>query len=406
MCKKARQSKGRTAIAIDYLENLTGLNAQPFFQTLNGLLRKSPVFVLWPVTDTEQAERMVNDAKSVSNTIFDNSLPTLHFTGPDSKYFPAIATNAIGVFNSGRLLQEFMITPASLDELLQHTLSDINHPVTIRSFLERVHGHWAETSGHLDRLKDKLPRPNEVWIVFCHPKSEDLVGQFANKSRHVDSAWKAFHSKLWEYIPGTQRAGKWTSSRLQYAIEGALTTRIIHMSPQSVVSATLAYGDKKRMKDLSLSAPDGWEKGESARKHIKTTALYRQLTSKKPGRGKTPGGPAAKARENAERPFAELNTYLSGSGRDRHVNRAIAKTLSAALPDDYTVAPEQLHPWIPNITPDIRIDTPDGRQINLEFCYTNKQDEVWRVPDYTLDKLVDYMDQLDVYVGNPLVGAG
>ena len=50
----ARQSIGITAVAIDYLESLGGIGAtekRAFFQTLNGLLRKITIFVVWPVTD-------------------------------------------------------------------------------------------------------------------------------------------------------------------------------------------------------------------------------------------------------------------------------------------------------------------------------------------------------------------
>lgn len=58
---------------------------------------------------------------------------------------------------------------------------------------------------------------------------------------------------------------------------------------------------------------------------------------------------------------------------------------------------EQQHPWIPGITPDIRVDLPSGEQVCLEFCYTNNRKPA-AVADYVLDKLATYMDQLDLFV--------
>jgi len=399
---QARRSKGISAISIDYLESLGGIQndeKRAFFQTLNGLLRKSPMLVVWPVTKSEDAASMIAEAKSVSGTVFDTRIPILRFKGPKVEMFPSIVRNTISVFNESRMLQDFLLTDAELDKVRDDLIADTENEPTIRNYIQKVQIHWSEKSGRLETINAKLPKPNEVWCVFCHPTAEDVVSMFATKGSQATSAWIAYHSKLWEYVPGTQRAARWKNpTRLQYAIGGALVTRILHLSPQSLISICMAYGIDAKLDPIRVAGPAEWKDKSKAKDYISTSALFRQLTGQAPSKGKTKGGPAAAARQSATKPFEILNKIVAGSGNDRYVNHAIGECLREKLPPNFGVFSEQLHPWIPGITPDIRVDTPDGRQICLEFCYTNNQ-KPGGVADYVLDKLSTYMDQLEQYVG-------
>jgi hypothetical protein len=399
---KARRDKGITAVSIDYLESLGGIKDEEkraFFQTLNGLLRKSPMLVVWPVTKHEDASSMIAEAKSVSGTVFDVRVPILKFKGPKIEMFPSIVRNTISVFNESRMLQDFLLTDAELDKVRDDLVADTETDPTIRNYIQNVQIHWSQKTGRLKTVNAKLPKPNEVWCVFCHPTAEDVVSIFATKGSQAQSAWIAYHSKLWEYVPGTQRAARWKNpTRLQYAIGGALVTRILHLSPQSLVSICMAYSSDAKLDPVRAAGPVEWKDKSKAKDYLSTSALFKQLTGQAPSKGKTKGGPAAAARQSATVPFEVLNKIVAGSGNDRYVNHAIAECLKEKLSSDFGVFSEQVHPWIPSITPDIRIDTPDGRQICLEFCYTNNQ-KPGGVADYVLDKLAVYMDQLEQYVG-------
>ncbi len=399
---QARRSKGLTAISIDYLESLGGIQNEEkraFFQTLNGILRKSPILVVWPVTKGEDATSMITEAKAVSGTVFDSQIPILNFHGPKTEAFSSIVRNTIAVFNEAKMLQDFLLTDAELDKVRDDLVFDKEADPTIRSYIQRVQLHWSQKSGQLKNINAKLPKPNEVWCVFCHPMAEDVVAMFATKGSEATNAWIAYHAKLWEYVPGTQRAARWKNpTRLQYAIGGALVTRILHLSPQSLVSVCMAYSTDSKLDPVRVAGLKEWNDKSKAKDYVGTSALYRQLIGSPPSRGKTKGGPAASARLAATMPFEVLNKIVAGSGSDRYVNHAIAACLRDKLPSNFGVVAEQLHPWIPGIFPDIRIDMPDGRQICLEFCYTNNQ-KPGGVADYVLDKLAIYMDQLEQYVG-------
>src|SRR5262249_11510320 len=138
-------------------------------------------------------------------------------------------------------------------------------------------------------------------------------------------------------------------------------------------------------------------KQSAAQEHLKSSPLYRLLVGEKTPPGKRKSGPAARAAEIAEKAFQALATHAAGSGYDRHINHALAEVLRDTLPRTYNVASETLHPWIPNIMPDIRVDTPDNRHICVEMCYTAAR-EPHVVADYVLKKLDRYMRQLESFV--------
>lgn len=401
----ARDSRGITAVSIDYLESLGGTTdaeKRSFFQTLNGLLRRTPIFVVWPVTDCQDAEAMLKEAKLVSNTIFDSAIPVLDFHGPNPNNFPSIARNTVSVFNDSKTLQDFLLTEGELDQLREKMIADIESSHSIREYMASVFSLWAKKSGYLDNLSRLLPKPNEIWFVFCYPEAEEVVSTFSTKGNHAPSAWLAYHAKLWEYVVDSQRLGKWKSAtRLQYALGGALTTRIMYLPTHALISCVAAYGSDPKLSVIKQHVPEGWLNRSTAKSHLENSPLYRQLVGNTPPKGLTKGGPAATARSQSEAPFQELNKLVAGSGNDRHVNHAIASCLLEKLDSSFEVQAERAHPWIPEITPDIRVDTPDGKQICIEFCYTANT-KPGAIPDYVLKKLAVYMEQLEQYVQAPI----
>ena len=402
---KYRSHPGITAITIDYLESLNDISREKkraFFQTLNGILRKTKMLVLWPVTSQEDAREMYEEASTVSSTLFDDQIPILEFEGPSPNLFPQIARNTIAVFNDGKLLQSFFMTEADLDTARDALINGSSSDKSIRAYLKSIQAIWNQKSGTLKLVQRKLPKPNEVWIVFCHPEAEDVVSAFATKGAHAPSAWIAYHAKLWEYVPNTQRQARWkTPMRLQYAISGAVTTRILHLQPQALLSACASYGVHAKLQSLGEAVPKPWRQKSKANEMMKRSPLYRQLKSDPPSRGKTKSGPAAAARSAAAPHFNSLNKIVAGSGNDKHVHAALAACLKNVLPAGYAVSAENFHPWIPQIIPDIFIEIPGGTQICIEFCYT-KDKKPSAVADYVLDKLATYMDQLESYVSMPM----
>jgi hypothetical protein len=401
----ARERRGITAVSIDYLESLGGIadaEKRAFFQTLNGLLRRTPVFVVWPVTDRLDAEAMLKEARLVSNTIFDSILPVLDFRGPSPNDFPSIARNTISVFNDSKTLQDFLLTEGELDQLRKELIANVESSCSIREYMASVFSLWAEKSGYLDTLSKLLPKPNEIWFVFCYPEAEEVVSTFSTKGSHAPSAWLAYHAKLWEYVVDSQRLGKWKSAtRLQYALGGALTTRIMYLPTYALISCVAAYGSNTKLSGIKQLVPEGWLNKSTAKSHLENSPLYRQLVGNTPPKGLTKGGPAATARSQSDAPFQELNKLVSGSGNDRHVNHAVASCLLEKLDASFEVQAEKEHPWIPEITPDIRVDTPEGKQICIELCYTANT-KPGAIPDYVLKKLAVYMEQLEQYVQAPI----
>ena len=400
-----RTHPGVTAVTIDYLESLGDISSESkrsFFQTLNGILRKTKMLVLWPVTSRKDAKEMQREASTVSSTLFDDTYPLIEFEGPNPNQFPQIARNTIAVFNNGKLLQSFLLTEAELEVERDALIADASPDKSVRAYLKKVQALWNAKSGNLAKVQQKLPKPNEVWIVFCYPEAEDVVSGFATKGAHAPSAWIAYHAKLWEYVPNTQRQSRWkTPMRLQYAIGGAITTRILHLQPQTLLAACGSYSNHPKLKALKDALPNQWRQKSKADEMMKRTALFRQLVSAPPSRGKTKSGPAAAARTAAIPHFDSLNKIVAGSGNDTHVHTALAECFRSILPDGYTVTPEQAHPWIPQIIPDIRVDLPNGTQICIEFCYT-KDKKPSAIADYTLDKIATYMDQLESFVSLPM----
>lgn len=389
-------NKQYVAVAINYLEDFKGLaegDIKAFFRTLNGILRNKPLFIIWPVTERDEAEQMLKYAESVSGTVFQRGKEIVEFTGPETKQYKGIAKNTISVINDGKTIEDFGLTDADLDELHSEIVNDPHHPVTIRRFLESVNTRWSDRNNYIQKLHASIPKPFEVWFIVAYPEAEDVVVQFSRRGDSIDSAWGALHSKLWEYIPNSQRKAEWDAKRLQLALNGAFVTRIMYLPTNALVSTIAAYADKSEI-DISSKVPPRWLKQSAAREQLRSSPLLRQLKQERVPPGKRKSGPAAQAKIDAKDGFEDIVKFVTGSGRDTHINRALSMALSEELGDDYNIVPEKPHPWLSSIYPDIRVDLPSNRHVCLEFHYTSRT-EPNILADYILRKLNTYMNQLE-----------
>jgi hypothetical protein len=395
-----RRDLGAALVVVNYLEDLEGIDPgriRAFFRALNGLLRQYPVLLVWPVTNRADAEQMIGHANRVSGTLFHPDRAIVPFSGPAAGLFPTIASNTIAVLNEGQRLQDFGLTPDDLDEALEGVQQRGDAEVTIRNYLREVYDRWVDRSGQLDVIRRAVPRPTEVWFVFSHEHAEAVVEQFARKSVQVQEAWLANHGKLYEYIYNNQRAADWDARRLQFAIGGALTCRIMYMPTNALVAVLSAYGNGYvEAVDLKSKVPAGWFHRGAARRLLAKTPLLRQLRGQEVKLGKRRSGTVPGAMERAKEGFAALSEWASGigPGSDEPLNHALGLALSDVLGDvAEAVEVEQPHPWLPNVVPDIRVDTA-GRHVCIEMSYTNR-DEPYVAADYVLRKLDRYMKQLE-----------
>jgi hypothetical protein len=228
------------------------------------------------------------------------------------------------------------------------------------------------------------------------------VRNFSRKGAQVEDAWLASHDAFFEYVSGTQRAAYWDAKKLQLAIAGVLKTRIFFQPTHATVAAVRSFTDidaVKHLVDIELNKP-GLRQPQKAKQSFCTSPIYRQLLSEPPTVGKRKSGPASAAEKESEPVYDKLVKWISsGLGSDKPYNAAISRCLQSALRDDargvgISVRSEADHPYIPNVRPDILVDTPE-KTICIEFHYTNqKQPNI--IADYVLAKLKVYMEQVEL----------
>lgn len=400
---------GPTVAVLDYLENLEGYDEQSirgFFRALNGVLRASPLIVLWPVVSLADAQKMITVSEGLSGTMFTKGEEIIHFSGPPLEKFVSITEATISVANEGKPLTDFGLTRGDLEEALLRLTKKTASERVLRKYLESVKDIWSEKSGYLKQAVDKIPKFAEVWFVICHTKAEDIVKTFARRGDRVEDAWLANHDALYEYVKDTQRASTWNARKLQLAINGFMTTRILYIPTNSLVAAIAAYGDNPTVRQLILSngGSKNWTQKARAAKYFRSTPLYRQLAGTPPLVGKRKSGPGLAAIVKAEPAYVALNKWLaSDPGHDSVFNNAVAALIKEVLGDSFDrVLVGKPHPWIPNVVPDIRCD-PAGqkRHISIEFHFTNNK-QPNEVADYCLRKMATYLQQIEHYLSiNP-----
>lgn len=95
-----KRDKGPTCLVLNYLEHLDDYaegDVKSFFRKLNGLLRNTPVFIIWPVTNKVDVEHMLQYSKDVSGTLFYRGKEVVDFPGPPQEKFRDIVIRTISV---------------------------------------------------------------------------------------------------------------------------------------------------------------------------------------------------------------------------------------------------------------------------------------------------------------------
>lgn len=136
-----KKDAGPTCIVINYLENLESFSdsdIKAFFRDLNGLLRSSPLLIIWPVTAEDDVNQMRDFASTVSTTIFPRGKEVIRFTGPREEKFIDIAKRTIAVLNDGLELSDFSLTDKDLEEVFEEFSKLPQVQKNIREYLEVI----------------------------------------------------------------------------------------------------------------------------------------------------------------------------------------------------------------------------------------------------------------------------
>ena len=232
------------------------------------------------------------------------------------------------------------------------------------------------------------------------PEAEQVVAQFVRKSVNIEECWNAYHAKLEEYIQGNQKAQYWNSQRLQLAISGAFTTKIMHLPTNALVSCLAAYGKKydldKKIDWNKTEINPKWKQPSTAKRFLKNTPMIKQLLDEPTSFGASRGRSTSSV-EDARKAFEQVNKLATANnpqntGSDKPINKALVDAIKDIIPN-ITIKPEKEHPWLKNIYPDIQIELED-KIICLEFHYTKKS-APYAVADYVLKKMDIYMRQIE-----------
>ena len=404
------QSNDKLCIVIDYLENLNdedNNNVKAFFRDLNGLLRKYPILIIWPVTVREDLENMQEFAKSFSSTMFHRIRPAINFTVPPLDEYPNIAKKTIMFFNEGKSCYEFQLTDNDLENLKKGYEKKAQEKHLIRDYLKDIRSLWEERTDYISGIVKNVPKPTEVWFIFFYPEAEDIVARFAKQTPDIiNEMWNADYKSLFVYISdNNQRKADWKPQRLTLALSSRmLTTKIMYLPTNALVSCIAAYA-----KDAEIPIPkedllnrdkynilQHWCIKSNAKKTLSTTPLYLQLSGVSITGGKRKSGRVEKGLKNATPAFEKINKDISDKKiSDQKFNKAVCLALQDVFNNsehNLDFVAEKPHPHLTNIRPDILVDTND-KLVCLEFCYTNNKTP-GNMADYVLRKLNQYMKQL------------
>src|SRR6476469_8239297 len=406
---KENDNRDKLCIVIDYLENLQGQNNEQviaFFRDLNGLLRKYPILIMWPVTDREDLTNMQNFAKTFSSTMFYQKIPTIEFTGPPIGEYPTIAKNTIAFFNEGRSCYEYQLNDEDFDELIKTKYEPKpKDRLIIRDYLREIRDISQDRTNFIQKLMQAVPKPTEVWFIFSYPEAESVVAQFAKQSDNINEMWNATHSALNTYIKeNNQRKADWSPRRLNLALSGVLTTKIMYLPTNALVSCIAAYSKEARIpisrEDFiqQYGVQNHWFAKKQAQKTLSTTPLYLQLSGLPITAGKRKSGSVETGLKNATKALEKINKDIVHKKiSDQLFNKSIYLTieeLSSNKGLNLSFSCEKHHPNLPNIRPDILVNYKNEKYIALEFCYTVK-DSPGTLAGYVLSKLNTYMKQLE-----------
>ena len=396
------KKNGIVTIVIDYLESLedeTPESKKSFFRDLNGILRKNPILIIWPITEKEDVKDIIGFSKAVSGTLFVRGHEVIEFTGPKKEEFPMIMKNTIAVLNPGHIYSDYQFSEGEFEELLSNK-EKTGEEFTLRDYIADVRQLWHEKTYWINKIISTSAKRTEVWFIFSMPEAEQVVAQFVRKSVNIEECWNAYHAKLEEYIQGNQKAQYWNSQRLQLAISGAFTTKIMHLPTNALVSCLAAYGKKydldKKIDWNKTEINPKWKQPSTAKRFLKNTPMIKQLLDEPTSFGASRGRSTSSV-EDARKAFEQVNKLATANnpqntGSDKPINKALVDAIKDIIPN-ITIKPEKEHPWLKNIYPDIQIELED-KIICLEFHYTKKS-APYAVADYVLKKMDIYMRQIE-----------
>jgi hypothetical protein len=404
----------KLCIVIDYLENLEDEDQNQviaFFRDLNGLLRKYPILIIWPVTDSRDLENMRGFAQNFSSTMFHRRIPVMYFTGPPIDKYPSIAKKTIMFFNEGRDCYEFQLNDNDFEHLRNKYQQKPTERHLIRDYLKDVISLWEGRTNYISDIVKTVPKPTEVWFIFSYPEAEGVVARFAKQTPDIiNEMWNADYRSLFAYISDhNQRKADWTPKRLTLALSSRmLTTKIMYLPTNALVSCIAAYGKDAK---ISITREDlldedkykvlpHWFGKTLAQNTLKRTPLYLQLSDVSIKVGKRKSGKVEEGLENARKAFQKFNEDIAQHKvSDGRFNKAICLTLQDLFKgqSNFSFKSEIQHPYLTNIRPDILVDT-NEKLVCLEFCYTN-DNTPGNLADYVLRKLNQYMKQLEQNFG-------
>ncbi|MER1985551.1 MAG: ATP-binding protein [Solibacillus sp.] len=390
-------------IVIDYLESLDGLpeaEIKAFFVELNGILRRLPVLIIWPVTLAEDVEKIEQHVRNVSKTIFEHNHGVLSFLGPPMDMFSEITKKTIFLLNGGNHFSVFGLTDDDFEQALHELKAerDIKNR-TLRDYMINVWDLWSKKQGYMEEYKKHLKKKTEIWTIFCYPTAEAQIDPFIRKSPNiVQDNWNINCSKLEEYTRNNQNEKKWSKDRLPLAINGYFTSKILYLPTHTLVSIISAYSKKNTFAQSfdcdELGVPTQWRTKSKAKQFLKNSPIYKQLNGNI-DLGATRG---KKTLDGTQKAFDYLNAVASSKVKglsDKAMNILIADALRDVLtdnPDVLRVVGEEAHPQMPTVIPDIQIELVD-KYICLEFRYS-KNTEKNKIASYVLNKLDTYMRQI------------
>lgn len=412
--KENSKDDDKLCVVIDYLEKLGAENeekVEAFFRDLNGLLRSQPILIVWPVTQRQDLDNMLGLAKSFSSTMFSRKIQFIDFTGPPTLDYPNIAKKTILYFNYGRNCYDFQLNDTDFEEIKQKYQQKPVEKHIIRDYLKEVIDCWETRTNYITKIIENIPRPTEVWFIFSYREAENVVARFAKQSPDIiEETWNADYKALYSYISNNnQRKARWPQGRLTMALSGILTTKIMYLPTNALVSCFAAYANEAKIPiprdDLinKYKVPKYWLGKKSARNMLSRTPLYLQLSNRAITAGNRKSGTVSTALDNAEVAFEKINEDISAKNKsysDQRLNKALYLALSDVFKESsgLSFACEEEHPFIKTKIPDILVDVQNQKYVCLEFSYTQNSRPGF-IADYVLKKLDDYMKQLQSKLG-------
>lgn len=309
-------------------------------------------------------------------------------------------------FNEGRSCYEFQLNDDDFDNLIKNKYEQKpKDRRIIREYLREIRDISRKRTQFIPKLMQAVPKPTEVWFIFSYPEAESVVARFAKQSDNINEMWNAIHSALNTYIQEhNQRKADWPPGRLSLALSGILTTKIMYLPTNALVSCITAYSKEAQI-NISRNefiqeygVQTHWFTKKRVQNTLSTTPLYLQLSGIPITAGKRKSGTVETGLKNATKALEKLNKDIVEKRiSDRRLNESLClaiRDLSLNKGLNLSFSCEKPHPYLPRIRPDILVNSKNEKYIALEFCYT-VDDTPGNLAAYVLSKLNTYMKQLE-----------